>query len=49
MSLEGVEHLLNIRLMLKKINPTKERVVIYKTHIILVPPKEARAGPQTSE
>jgi hypothetical protein len=36
--LEGVEHLFNIRLVFQKINLTKTRVVINKTHIILVSP-----------
>jgi hypothetical protein len=49
MSLEGVKHLLDIRLVFEKIYPTKTRIVIDETHIILVPPEEARAGPQTSE
>ena len=49
MSLKVIEDLLNIRLMFKQINPSEARVVINKTNIILVPPKDAIAGPQTSE
>jgi hypothetical protein len=33
--LEGVEDLLNIRLVFEKINPAKPRVVINKTNIVL--------------
>ena len=49
MSLKVIEDLLNIRLMFKQINPNEARVVINKINIILVPPEDAMAGPQTSE
>ena len=49
MSVKVVENLLNIRLVFKQINPGEARVVINKTNIILVPPEDAIAGPQTSE
>jgi hypothetical protein len=42
-------HLFNIKIVFKEINPTETRVVIHKTNIILTPPEETRAGPQTSE
>jgi hypothetical protein len=44
MGLEGVKHLFNIRLVFQKINPTKTRVVINKTYIILVSPKRGTRG-----
>ena len=49
MSLKVIEDLLNIGLMFKQINPSEARVIINKTDIILVPPEDAIAGPQTSE
>ena len=49
MSLKVIEDLLNIRLMFKKINPSEAHVVINKANIILVPPEDAIAGPQTAE
>jgi hypothetical protein len=49
MSLERIEDLLNIRLVLQEINPAETRIVINKTHIILKTTEEAIAGPQTSE
>jgi hypothetical protein len=37
MRLEGVEDMLNIRLMLEKINPAKTEIVIDKANIIFIP------------
>jgi hypothetical protein len=45
MSLEGVKHLLDIRLVFEKIYPTKTRIVIDETHIILVPPRRSTSRP----
>jgi hypothetical protein len=49
MSLKGIENLFYIRFVFKEINPAKTRIVINKANIVLVPPEETLAGPQTSE
>ena len=36
MSLKSIKHLLNVRLVLKKIYPSETGIIIYKSHIILI-------------
>lgn len=48
-SLESIKYLFNVRLVFKKINPSESRIIIYETNIVLVPPEDVRALPQTSE
>ena len=36
MSLKGIKHLLNVRLVLKKIHPSETGIIIDKAHTILI-------------
>ena len=45
MSLKGIEYLLNVRLMLKEINPREARVIVNKAHIIFITSGRSNSWP----
>ena len=45
MSLKGIKHLLNVRLMLKEINPREARVIVNKAHIIFITSGRSNSWP----
>ena len=45
MSLKGIKHLLNVRLVLKLIFPTEARIIIDKAHIILITSGRGKSRP----